>query len=384
MSISSVRHLRLAVTAGAVISALAVAGCSSSTASANSGASKAASENVAAAKALVKQASGDVTWTDPGGPIDVSKFAGKTIWVIVSDYSIPFLQTVVANMKQAAQAAGVKLQVFDGKGITQTAANGIEEAVGAGAAAIDIISVNTQYVATAVADANKANIPVIGILNTDAHQPIEKGAAAEVTIDYALSGKELVAYAVANTNGPVDGFFLTLPSIATFTAMKQGIQDGFATYCSSKCTLNIANLTEGNFKNETQSDTSSGLLRYPSTNWVFPAIDAMAQFSVPSIITAGKAKTVQVGSINAFEANLKFISEGNVQSVDVGNSNSWLGWAAIDRSLRAMAGAKPSVVTIPVRLFDKANLKGIDLSNEAQLFPGVDFRANYKKLWGVS
>jgi len=371
--------------AGAISAALVLAACSTSPSANDKGAGSAASGgDVPAAKALVEKASGPVSFNDPGGPVGVSRFAGKTIWVITSDYSVPFIQAIVRNMKDAAQVAGLKLQVYDGKGVTQTAANGIQQAVGAGAAAITIISVNTQYVASAVKGANDAKIPVVGILSTDAHQPIEKGAAAEVTIDYALSGKELVAYSVANTNGPVSGFFLTLPSIATFDAMKQGVKDGFSQFCSSKCKINIANLTEGNFKNETQSNTASALLRYPDTNWVFPAIDAMAQFAIPSIVTAGKAKSVHLGSINAFEANLKFIVQGNVQSVDVGNSNSWLGWAAIDRTLRAMAGEPPSVVTVPVRLFDKNNLKGIDISDESKLFPGVDFRPKYKKLWGVS
>ncbi len=367
------------LTVGAAVMALALTACGSGSESVGSG-----SGDKAAAKALVEKASGDVAWTAPGGDVDVSKYAGKTIWVITSDYSVPFIQTVVANMKEAAKVAGLKLQVFDGKGVTQTAANGIQQAVGAGAAAIEVLSVNTQFVAAAVKNANDAKIPVIGLLNTDPSQPVEKGAAAEVTIDYALSGKELVAYAVANTDGPVNGFFLTLPSIATFDAMKKGIQDGFKEFCSSKCKLHIADLTEGNFKNETQSNTASALLRYPDTNWVFPAIDAMAQFAIPSIKTAGKADKVRLGSINAFEANLKFINQENVQVLDVGNSNSWLGWAAVDRALRAMEGAKPDVVTVPVRLFDKENLSGVDISDESQLFPGVDFRANYKKLWGLS
>jgi len=367
------------LTVGLAAAALALAGCGAGSTSAGSGGG-----DKAGAEALVKKASGDVSWTAPGDPIDISKFKGKTIWVITSDYSVPFIQTVVANMKEAAQVAGLKLQVFDGKGVTQTAANGIQQAVGAHAAAIEVLSVNTQFVAEAVKNANQAKIPVIGLLNTDPSQPVEKGADAEVTIDYALSGKELVAYAVANTEGPVNGFFLTLPSIATFDAMKKGIQDGFKEFCSSKCKLNIADLTEGNFKNETQSNTASALLRYPDTNWVFPAIDAMAQFAIPSITTAGKKGKVQLGSINAFEANLKFITQGNVQAVDVGNSNSWLGWAAVDRALRAMSGAKPDVVTVPVRLFDKDNLQGVDISDESQLFPGVDFRTNYKKLWGLS
>jgi ABC-type sugar transport system substrate-binding protein len=108
----------------------------------------------------------------------------------------------------------------------------------------------------------------------------------------------------------------------------------------------------------------------------------MAQFAVPAVEAAGKGNDVKIASINAVSANLKFIQDGRVQIVDVGNSNAWLGWAATDRALRAMAGEKPGISTVPLRLFDKSNLGGVNIEDEGALFEGADFRAEYRKLWG--
>jgi hypothetical protein len=97
---------------------------------------------------------------------------------------------------------------------------------------------------------------------------------------------------------------------------------------------------------------------------------------------AGFGGKVRVGSINAVAANLDFIVKRNTQVVDVGNSNNWLGWAAVDRAFRASAGDK-AISEVPIRLFDADNLAGANVRNEASLFDGVDYKAEYQELWGT-
>jgi ribose transport system substrate-binding protein len=377
---------RLASAAVVATAAVALAACGSSSsgstaASGSSSATPATSAGQAAAEAFLAKYSTTPAFVSPGAPINVASLKGKTIWVVVSDDSIPFLQAVTKGMQKAAATVGVNVHIFDGQGETATAANGVEQAIAAKAAAIDVISVNLPYISQAVADAVKAHIPVIGVLNTDALAPVEKGAAGEVTLNYGLQGKLLAAYAIASTKAPVHATFLNFPSIATFVAMKSGIESGFTSYCPSGCKLTTINLTEQTFKSDAQTDTPAALTRDPSTNWLFPAIDAVAQFVIPAVKTLGKTGAVQVGSINAFAANLKFVQTGAGQSVDVGNNNAWLGYAVVDGSLRAMLGKSFGVEDVPVKVFDAANLKGADVNNESTLFTGTDYAANYAALW---
>ncbi|MCW2529835.1 MAG: ABC-type sugar transport system periplasmic component-like protein [Pseudonocardiales bacterium] len=383
------RHWTAALVAGTACVALAA--CSSSATSASSdgsagasgadGSSASTNSGIAGAQALLDQYSKTPAFVSPGASFPVSSAAGKTIWVVVSDDSIPFLQSVINGMKKAAATVDVNIHVFDGKGQTSTAADGVEQAIAAKAAAIDVISVNLPFISQAVADAKSAGIPVVGVLNTDAKAPVEDGAAGEVTLDYGLQGKLLAAYAIATTKGNTQAAFLNFPSIATFAAMKTGIQDGFTSYCPASCKLNTINLTESDFKTDAQTDTPAALTRNPKTNWIFPAIDAVAQFVIPAINTLGKSSSVQVGSINAFAANLKFVQTNAGQSVDVGNNNAWLGYATLDGSLRAMAGKSFGVETVPVKVFDADNLKGLDVTDEGALFAGTDYATQYAALW---
>jgi ABC-type sugar transport system substrate-binding protein len=233
--------------AATILAALALAACGSSnddksaTVSTTSGSSSSSTASAVAGKAaaekLVQEASAPVTFEPPGPPIDVKPLAGKTIWFVAADFSIPFVQQVAKGAKEAAAAAGVKFKVLDGKGQTNLISNAVDQAVAGGAAAIIDNATNFKFIKGAVDRARKAGIPVIGEANIDANDPIEEGAAGEVTIDYRKSGELLAAYAVAKSDSPPHGLFLNMPSIQTFTALKKGVDDGFAKFCGSECSL---------------------------------------------------------------------------------------------------------------------------------------------------
>src|SRR5262249_23575701 len=140
----------------------------------------------------------------------------------------------------------------------------------------------------------------------------------------------------------------------------------------------------GTMKQQAQTQTPVLLQRYPETNWFFPAYDVMATFVIPGINEAGLGDQVRVASINAVNTNLQFIKDGNVQVPDAAIPNNWMGWAGVDCMLRAMTNPEGAVTTeTPFRLFDKSNLEGVDVNDQEALFPGVDYRTEYLKLWGL-
>lgn len=341
----------------------------------------ATSADRAQAAAIVKQASQPVKFVDPGGPVDLSKVQGTTIWAVTLDNSVPFVQKVLAGMSEAAKAGGASVKIIDAKGQANKAAAGIEQAVAAKASAIVAFGVNFNLVKNAVQVARDAGVPVIGALNTDVKAPLEDGAAGEVSFDYGRSGRLVAAYAIAKTAGGVHAAYQDLPGIDTFKAMRSGVEGAFADYCPSACSLNVDSLLAGDFKTQAQTKTAAQLARNPKLNWVIPAIDGLAQFTIPSIQASGKGADIKVGSINAFSANLQFIRDGKIQAVDVGNNNTWLGWAMFDRAARAVAGQPAAVSEVPIKLFDKDNLQGVDLENEDALFDNVDYRGAYQALW---
>ncbi len=340
-----------------------------------------ATEGKAAAQKFVEDSAAPATFVAPGEAFDVSQFSGKTVAAITLDNSLPFVRAVLDGMTAAGEKAGVKVEIYDAKGSTDTAAKQIDQALAAKSAAIVAFGINFNLLPTAIDRANQAGVPVVGALNVDVHADLEKGAAGEVSIDYQKSGELLAAYAVANTDGAVHGAVQNLPSIETFSAMKAGIEDGFKKYCSAECSLKIDDLMQSNFKTAAETLTGAQISSNPKLNWIFPAIDGIAQFTIPAVEQSSRAKDIRVGSINAVEANLGYIVDGRVQAVSVGNSNDWLGWAMMDRTLRALAGEDPAMSEVPIKLFDANNLKGVDITSEAALFDNVDYQSQYAALW---
>lgn len=345
--------------------------------------SDADAEGETAAVERVATAKEPVSFIDPGGEIDVSQYAGETLWIVSADLSIPFHQNIVAGFKEAAEAAGVTATEFDGKGTTTEMARGIEQAVAANAAGIALISVDTRFVEGAVNQAAAEDIPVIGVLNTDARADLDEGTMGEATIDYTGSGELLAAYAVANTDDPVNALYADVSEFRVMGFLREGLEQGFEEYCPDSCSLEVFDTQMADFKNQVQTKTQSELRRNSDTNWIMSAFDGQAQFVVPSVKEAGFEDQVRVGSINAVQANLEFILDDDVQVVDVGNPNAWLGWAAVDRLFRAMSGDE-GISVVPIRLFDEENLQGVDLTDEDELFGGTDFRTEYENLWGIA
>ncbi|GAA1566435.1 substrate-binding domain-containing protein [Dactylosporangium maewongense] len=328
--------------------------------------------------------SGDLTFIPPGKPIDITSLKGKTVWIIPSDLSIPFMQTVANGYKEAAAAAGLDAVVFDGKGSTKEYNRGIQQAIGTKAAAIALISIRSSFVSGALKEAQSAKIPVIGVSTIDAHESPQEGTAGAATFDYVASGKLLAAYAVAHTPGPVRAVFSHVPEFVELEKLRSGVESGIEEYCSSNCSVATINSQVATFKTQVPTQVQSELKRKPDTNWVFPAFDGQAVFAASAVRQAGKGDSIRIGSINGVKANLDLIKNGDVQVVDVGASNTWQGWAAFDRALRAMLGEPPAVSEVPIKLFDKENLEGIDTSSEDALFKGADYRSEYKKLWELS
>jgi len=337
----------------------------------------------AAAQHIVEGFLGPVKFITPGPEIDASQFAEDEIWIVSADLSIPFHQNIIKGWEEAAAAAGLKSQKCDGKGQQQEASRCVDQAIAAGADGVALLSVSPTFQVGAIERAKDASVPVIGMLTTSSEHEPWPGTACEATYSYYKSGQLLAAYAIANTEGPVNGIFMDTSEYKEVAFEKKGYFDTFA-LLSPESTLQYADTLVGTMKTQAQTQTPVLLQRFPDTNWFFPAYDVMATFVIPGVKEAGFGDKVRVASINAVNTNLQFILDDNVQVADAGIPNNWMGWAGVDCMLRAMTDPAGAVTTeTPFRLFDKSNLEGVDVNDQEALFPGVDYRAEYKKLWGI-
>jgi len=111
----------------------------------------------------------------------------------------------------------------------------------------------------------------------------------------------------------------------------------------------------------------------------------MFSYMEPAIVQAGATSRVHMISYNATSPGITDLAEGN-QNVtgDVGGAPAWVGWAAVDQIARLLTGNKAlASEDVPNRTFDPQNVKTLNLKASDDTWYGVNFAAQYRKLWGL-
>jgi hypothetical protein len=83
---------------------------------------------------------------------------------------------------------------------------------------------------------------------------------------------------------------------------------------------------------------------------------------------------------NGEQGSLELIAQGLVLH-DAGSSSTWIGWAATDQLVRLFAGEEPLGPYdhgLGVHVFDESNLPPGNIWE-----PPIEFRAEYRAIWGV-
>jgi ribose transport system substrate-binding protein len=77
--------------------------------------------------------------------------------------------------------------------------------------------------------------------------------------------------------------------------------------------------------------------------------------------------------------------DGDIVTMDVGESLEGAGFAAMDNAFRLMSGMDPSQVMdiVPVRIFDKSNLDEAGTPPEVNKGYGDELEAQYLGVWGL-
>jgi len=108
-------------------------------------------------------------------------------------------------------------------------------------------------------------------------------------------------------------------------------------------------------------------------------------YMLPAVHAANAQKRVKIVSFNVTPAVMQAMAKSDVVAADCGTDPIRLGWACADQLLRVMSGVQPVPdIKLPIKLFTRDNVGGLDLSNISPAWFGpVDYRSEYKKLWGV-
>lgn len=382
----------LAATATAVLTACSSGGSGSSgdtsaaapagSSAASSGSSSGASANVQAALASIKTAMQTPAFK-ANPPVDMGALKGKKITILASTLAVPFVANIATGAKEAAAAVGWDATIVDGKGSVTEWSRVVNQAVSQKVDGILTVGASPAQMKPAVAAAAAAKIPVVDTLTADQDKdPVVAGTFAHVSVSFYDSGRLQADYVIANGSPNTHILIFGDNEFPGEVTRVQGMKDEFAKLCST-CSVTVQDTQVAQMATNLQRTTQTLLRRDPKIEWVLPTYDAQGLYTVPGIKSAGLASKVKVVGSDAVASNLDLVAKGDVQVADVGEPDVWSGWAGVDMMGRALAGQQPVAPNIPLRLFDKSNLSGVDTKDTNALF-GSSFRDEYKKVWRLS
>jgi ribose transport system substrate-binding protein len=345
-----------------------------------------ASSAVEEAKQRIDEARAPLVFEPPGPAIDVAELQGKRVRIINIDQRIPILAQTAEAARDAGREVGLEVEIFDAQSNPTKMVQGVEQGR-QNADAMLLISIPTQLVAESVQKADADGIPVVSVLDT---QPVPdepgQGAGAgffgNVSTDI-VNGGELVASAtVAAGDGEAQVAIFSTNEADPSPFVVEGMKNVFDE-CEGCEIVEEVDTPPAEWATSLAQRAQAVIREHPDLDYILPVFDGMAIFTIPAVEQAGTGGRVKVATFNATPAALEFMLNGDTLIADPGQSNTWSGWASIDQAMRGMLGVEPADPVIPVRFFDKTNLDGVDVNDEAALFGNPDYQNGYRELWGL-
>jgi len=342
--------------------------------------------NTANATALVNEYTGLPAFSSPGPSFNPAAARGKTVFAIPVSASVPFNVYVGRYLAAALQNFNIKVTYYSDTGETSQWVAGMNTAISEHVAAIDLIGMDPAAVAPQIAEAKAAGIPVIVDHFLDVNHTDYSGyknVAGIVGAPYNLAGRLEAAWAIKETGGRGTFLVVQSPDLLSSTDVAAGIQAEMAKDCPS-CHLVNVDVPFNDWSTRLQTAVSSALTANPNTTYILPVFDGMVQYAVPAVTSAGKSGTVHIASYNADPFALKDLQSGNVVTMDLGESYSWLGYALADQTLRIITGQKPVANDLaPVRVFDTSNVSQTGNPPTINTGYGNAYLSGYRSLWSL-
>jgi ribose transport system substrate-binding protein len=339
-----------------------------------------ASDCVAAAQETVAAAQVPLQLNTTREPIDVTELAGKTVWFISPDQSIVFVADQAKGIQEAADAAGINLEIFDGKSNPELFNQGLATAVAQNADGVILNSVDSSLVTGPLADAKAAGIPIVDVFIGSNEGPFPDGIFASVTNDFIATGGIMADYAMATTGCETNAAQFTTRVYPALAALSDGIEGRFAERCPD-CKIQTLEVDPSKLATDLGPLVSNTLQRDPDINHVITGFAGMVSFVIPSIEQLGR--TTPIISQAAVDENWDLIRSGSLHAADASFAPApYVGWLQFDQLLRGMVGADPADNEVPIQLIDSANV-GADNEIET-LFPGLaGYQDAFTENWGL-
>jgi ribose transport system substrate-binding protein len=317
---------------------------------------------------------------------------GKDVWIISCGQSSAGCAAATAGLDEAAKAIGWKTNVVDGMfGAGDAFNNGIRQGIAAGSDAIMLVAIDCSLVRQALVEAKQAKVPVVSQQGVDCDNKADGNQKLFATpVRYATDHPDFVDFnrAIAAQKADwaasvTDGNAKIIELVLDGSVIGATAHEGF-TKQIKKCktcevvdsvVVQVGEATNGVMRQKFEA----ALLQHPEATVVVSPLDSYILLGVgPAVIASGRQ--LKVMGNEGLRPNLGLIAAARGQDAAMAVPTEWNSYATVDALNRYFAG-KPSVASgVGWQLVDKDHLPANATSGYA---PPVDFRAAYKKAWGV-
>ncbi|MEA2330425.1 MAG: ribose transport system substrate-binding protein [Thermoleophilaceae bacterium] len=385
-------RLSRAAALGALVLSLAAAGCGGDDdggGEADAGGSSAGGTDayLATAKQKLEDSYAGKSYKSP--PTTAPKpEPGKNVWVIVFGTASSDAAVVAEQSKEIGEMLGWNVTIGDGKFDPSTDANLIRQAVAAKADGIVLYLIDCESVKSALGAAKRANIPVAAIQGIDCDE-FNPGAerlytynipyTTGVMVPWSRSiGENQAVWSIVASEGKGKAMYLR----QTDEEYGQPIVDAFQKEfekCSGCEYVGNIDFTGLDFGPNLQQKVGQALIQHPDVNIIAAPYDGVVTAGVAAAVRQSpRGDEVMVIGAEGLPENMDLIRNGQGQAAAAGLAPEWEGWAGMDAINRLMHGEPGQPSGIGVGMTDKEHAPAT-----GGYQPPFDFKAIYKKAWGI-
>jgi ribose transport system substrate-binding protein len=292
---------------------------------------------------------------------------------------------------EAAEELGWRADVYDGQLTPASYGPLVRQAIAAGADGIVLVTIDCQAVKEPLVEARKAGIEVTAISGFDCDDPKGGGDRAglfSAPIDVGTSERGLgpwvaaygaaqANYVIAKSKNKARILMVRDPEFTTLEYVDQGFERTIARSKGSEIVETVDVTTADFLSNQLVPKIQAALLRHPEADWVrSPYTYATTLGVVPALGTRADDLAVMGGE--GYEPELDLIRAGKVAAANV-VVPEWQGWAAIDTLNSAFRDEDPVDSGLGFTMVDRDH----NLTPSGPFEPAIDFKAAYRKAWGL-
>jgi ribose transport system substrate-binding protein len=308
---------------------------------------------------------------------------GKHYWIIALTTAIPTIADYANGFKNAGKALGADVTVFDGQGTPTGAVQGVNDAVAAHADGIVTVLIDPRSIASAVGNADAANIPIIEADSGPPFPPFQSGVSAAAAQNQVLMGSWESDAALQLTNCNLHAIVITTPGNIAADATDSGIHAEIKKLCPTACTAVDLDIQPNGVATQTAGDVENALRLHPDTNAVIQVADVFEPYTATGMTAVGsKVPVITTSSMGDLAGTG---GPNNPVAADVVYAPGLAhGWFYMQAVLNLASGQKDPSVLLPLGMVMKSNSSATDPSSYAGASPYAELQATFGKLWSVS